>query len=324
MTNAIHTGILRALRGFAQHIPCVELAEQLHSTPQIIAEQIALLKAAGYDIEDHPHFGYRLVAAPDRLIADDLAGMLEGVNLARKILVYEKTGSTNDLASAMGRDGEAQGLVIFAETQTAGRGRLGRRWESDAHKGLWFSLLLRPGFSSASWTRLTTWAAVAIAEAIEGETARKTAIKWPNDIYIDGKKVVGILIEGHFDKSQEGFAVLGIGVNVNQDHFPSDLEGKASSLKIATGNSLDRQKLAAAILRKLDALYAQLGNDFAYIVACADKRSFLNGKWIQAIAGEDVTEGMAERLDGQGGLVLRLVDGREATISTGEVTLIIR
>ena len=95
----------------------------------------------------------------------------------------------------MAREGAAEGLVIFAETQTAGRGRLGRRWESDSHKGLWFSVLLRPRFSTALWTRIATWAAVAIAEAIEAETACRAQIKWPNDIYIGGKKVTGILIE---------------------------------------------------------------------------------------------------------------------------------
>jgi len=321
MTNVIHAGILRTLRASPQHIPCAELAAHLRLTTWIIAEQIVELRAVGYDIEEHPHYGYRFVAAPDRLIADDLTGMLEGVRLAERILVFEKTGSTNDMAAAMGRSGEKEGLVIFAETQTAGRGRLGRRWESGLRQGLWFSLLLRPAFSQAFWTRLTTWAAVAIAEAIEAETGCKTAIKWPNDIYIDGKKVAGILIEGHFDKSHDGFAVLGIGINVNQDQFPPELAGKAASLKMVAGHPLDRQKIASSILRNLDARYPELDTGFAPILASANQRSFLNGKWIQAVAGEVLTEGMAERLDDQGGLVLRLADGSETVISSGEVTL---
>ena len=315
--------ILRTLRAAPHHISFADLAGQLHLTPQILAREIVSLKAAGYDIEEHPHFGYRFLSAPDRLIADDLSGMLDQVALARNLLVFEKTGSTNDLAAAMGRNGEPHGLVIFAEEQTAGRGRLGRRWESGPHQGLWFSILLRPRFSPTFWTRLTTWAAVAIAGAIEQETACNTAIKWPNDIYIHGKKAVGILIEGHFDKSQDGFAVLGIGVNVNHDHFPPEIEGTATSLKMAAGHSFDRQKIAAAILRELDALYPLLDEGLASIVARANERSFLNGKWIQAVAGELITQGRASRLDEHGGLVLALADGRETTISSGVVSLII-
>lgn len=324
MTDNIHTAILRALRAAPHHISRAELASQLHLTPQALSGEIASLKSAGYDIEEHPHLGYRFIAAPDRLIADDLTGMLDHTALVRNILVFEKTGSTNDLAATMGRNGEPHGLVIFAEEQTSGRGRLGRRWTSDPHQGLWFSLLLRPRFSPTFWTRLTTWAAVAIAEAIEHETGCKTAIKWPNDIYIGGKKAVGILIEGHFDKSQEGFVVLGIGVNVNHDRFPTEIADTAVSLKMAAGHPLDRQKMAAAILRKLDALYPLLDEDFATIVAHANECSFLNGKWIQAISGQLVTQGKATRLDEHGGLVLALADGTETTLSSGEVKLIIR
>ncbi len=317
----VDIGILRTLRAATGHVSCAELAEQLHAAPEIIASQVAELKAAGYDIEEHPHFGYRFISAPDRIIASDLAGMLEGVRLAREILVFEKTDSTNDVAARMGREGAAEGLVIFAETQTAGRGRLGRRWESDSHQGLWFSLLLRPRFSTALWTRIATWAAVAIAEAIESETACRAQIKWPNDIYLEGKKVTGILIENCFDKSQEGFAVLGIGVNVNHAHFPAELEGKAASLRMIAGHSFDRQKIAAAILRSLDRLHTQLEEAFDRIIAAAESRSFLKGKWIQSRVGDTMIEGRGVmHLDDQGGLVIRLADGSEQTISSGEVT----
>ena len=291
--------------------------------PRILAAEIASLRAAGYDIEEHPHLGCRLISAPDRIIADDLTGMLDGVTLARKILVFEKTGSTNDLVASMGRSGEPHGLVIFAEEQTAGRGRLGRRWESDSHRGLWFSLLLRPRFPHASWTRLTTWAAVAIAEALETASGCHTAIKWPNDIYIDGKKVTGILIESHFNKSQEPFAVLGIGVNVNHDHFPPDLAGKAASLKLAAGHpstarkspppssgnsthSTRNWKPASVKPSPLPTGAAILPvNGFKPLLVRPLRKASL-GVWTTRRPR------------------LRLADGTETTLSTGEVTLIIR
>jgi BirA family biotin operon repressor/biotin-[acetyl-CoA-carboxylase] ligase len=322
--KSVDSGILGALRAAPGHVPASELAAQLQIAPRALASQIADLKAAGYDIEEHPHFGYRFISAPDRLISGDLAAMAGALRLAREILVFESTDSTNDLTARMGRDGAPEGLVIFAETQLAGRGRLGRRWESDSHQGLWFSLLLRPAFSLALWTRLTTWAAVAVAEAIESETPCKTKIKWPNDIYVGGKKVAGILIESHFDQFQHGFAALGIGVNVNHGHFPADLADKAASLRMMAAGPFDRQKIAAAILRSLDALYPLLEGDFTGIVAAAEARSFLKGKWIHARIGNHAVEGMAVCLDAQGSLVLRLPDGSETTISSGEVTLAVR
>lgn len=314
-------GLLRALRRSPHHIPRSELAERLQVSPENVAASIAELRGAGYDIEENPHLGYKLITAPDRLIADDLAGMVEGALLGSRVLVFEKTDSTNNLAARMGREGAAEGLAVFAEEQTAGRGRLGRRWESDARMGLWFSLLLRPRFSLPLWTRLTTWAAVAIAEAIEQETNRRTMIKWPNDIYVDGKKVVGILIESHFDNSGENFAVLGIGVNVNHTQFPLELQSRAASLRMACGHPLDRMQIAAAILRKLDQWYPTLEDGFHQVVTDARERSFLNGKWIQVISGKNVTEGMVTGIDSEGCLLLRLHNGDETTISSGEATI---
>ena len=186
--KSLDARILRVLRAASVHLPGADIARETDSTAQLIESRIAELRAAGYDIEKRPHLGYRFVAAPDRLIADDFAAALAGSRLAREILVFAKTGSTNDLAAKLGRGGAAEGLVIFAEQQTAGRGRLGRRWQSESHKGLWFSLLLRPRFALPLWTRLTTWAAVAVAEGIEETVKCRAMIKWPNDIYVDGKK----------------------------------------------------------------------------------------------------------------------------------------
>ena len=144
--------------------------------------------------------------------------------VGREILVLAETGSTNDVAAQLGRAGAPEGLVVFAERQTAGRGRLGRKWESAAHKGLWFSLLLRPTFALADWARLTTWAAVGIARGLEEALPGfRAAVKWPNDIYLLGKKAVGILCESVAGPG--GYAVVGIGVNVNhtREDFPQEL-----------------------------------------------------------------------------------------------------
>ena len=159
--------------------------------------------------------------------------VLDGCPLVREIVVFEETGSTNELVLQRGRQGADAGLIIFAERQNAGRGRFGRRWESAPHRGLWFSLLLRPALPLARWARLTTWAAVAVAAAVERVAGRRASIKWPNDVFLDGKKVAGILIESGTDGAGLPFAVVGIGVNVNHEpsDFPPELGDRATSLK---------------------------------------------------------------------------------------------
>ena len=321
---ALDARLLAALRASAVHLPAGDLAAQLAAPPARIAARVAELQAAGFEIEERPGLGYRLLGSPDRLIADDLHARLGPCGFVREIVVFEETGSTNDLAMQRGRGGAAGGLAIFAERQTAGRGRFGRRWLSAAHRGLWFSLLLRPALPPALWPRLTTWAAVALADAIERSLHLPAAIKWPNDLFLGGKKVAGILAESGADEAGEPFAVVGLGVNVNHEagEFSPEIAGRASSLRLAAGRAIDRPGLAAAVLRALDARLPQLGESFHEIIAAATQRSLLLGCDIQVQAGPVVIEGRAEALEPDGGLLLRASDGAVHRLTAGEVTVV--
>lgn len=253
------------------------------------------------------------------LLAGDLAVLLKDCALAREILVFEKTNSTNDVAAQLGREGAAEGVVVFAETQTAGRGRLGRTWESAAREGLWFSMLLRPSWPREQWTRLATWAAVGIARGLEAVLGQPAAIKWPNDIYFDHRKAVGILIETH--GGENGFAVLGMGVNVNQASFSDSLAGHAVSLRQIAGHLLDRQQVAVAILRELDGLYPKLPAHFAEILAAAEARNYLRGRRVETESAGGRVSGIAETLDENGALVLRKPDGGRVLLTSGEASI---
>jgi len=256
---------------------------------------------------------------PDLLLADDLLALLEGCELVREIQVIEETDSTNNVVAQLGHAGAGEGLVVFAETQTAGRGRLGRKWESASRQGLWFSMLMRPHFPMPSWTRLTTWAAVGVASGIEAATGCQTAIKWPNDIYIGGKKVVGILIETHAGK--EAFAVVGIGVNVNQTGFPEPISSTATSLRLAAGHPLERPQVAVSILRALDHWSRKLDSGFFEIVAAAEERSYLRGRRVEMLSGDGTITGIAGNLDENGALRVTTPGREEVTIASGEVTV---
>jgi BirA family biotin operon repressor/biotin-[acetyl-CoA-carboxylase] ligase len=322
--KALDARLIAALRASTVHLPATDLASQLTAPLATIETRLAELRGAGFDIEERPGLGFRLLSSPDRLIADDLAARLGPCDLVREIVVFTETDSTNDLATQRGRQGEAGGLVIFAERQTAGRGRFGRHWASASHRGLWFSLLLRPALALPLWPRLTTWVAVALADAIESALGLPAVIKWPNDIYLDGKKVAGILAESGTDSAGEPFAVVGIGVNVNHEpaDFPPELTARATSLRMAAGQPIDRPAFATALLQALDARLPQLATNFPEMIAAATGRSFLLGRWIRVQSGVEILEGHAEALDSDGHLLLRAADGTLHRLSTGEVTVV--
>jgi BirA family biotin operon repressor/biotin-[acetyl-CoA-carboxylase] ligase len=195
----------------------------------------------------------------DWLIAAELRAGLSSAVIGREITVVEQTGSTNDTILQIANANPNEGLVVFAEHQTAGRGQRGNRWESPAGKGLWFSILLRPKIDLASSPRLTAWAAEAISGAIQNEFSLASTIKLPNDVQIDGRKVAGVLIEMRAQEKAAHLAVAGIGVNVNQsrEDFPRELQSRAISLAMALGRQVDRQSLAIALLRNLDRTYRE-------------------------------------------------------------------
>lgn len=194
---------------------------------------------------------------PDGLVAEELRADLAGGVIGRELIVLQQTGSTNDAILQIANTNPKEGLVVFAEHQTAGRGQRGNRWESAAGKGLWFSILLRPRIDLASSPKLTEWAAEAISGAIQSEFSLTPSIKPPNDVQIDGRKVAGVLVEMRAQEKAAHLAIAGIGINVNQsrEDFPKELQSSAISLAMALGKQVDRQTFAVALLRKLDRTY---------------------------------------------------------------------
>jgi BirA family transcriptional regulator, biotin operon repressor / biotin---[acetyl-CoA-carboxylase] ligase len=194
---------------------------------------------------------------PDGLVAERLQDDLGNAVIGREIIVLEQTASTNDAILQIANGNPKEGLVVFAEHQTAGRGQRGNRWESPAGKGLWFSILLRPKIDLANSPRLTAWAAEAISSVIQSEFSLAPTIKLPNDVQIKRHKVAGVLVEMRAQEKAAHLAVAGIGVNVNQSRgdFPRELQSMAISLAMALGRQVDRQSFAVALLRNLDRTY---------------------------------------------------------------------
>jgi BirA family biotin operon repressor/biotin-[acetyl-CoA-carboxylase] ligase len=201
----------------------------------------------------------------DPLIADELQAHSARATIGRQIIVLQQTSSTNDAILEVATANSNQGLVLFAEHQTAGRGQRGNRWESAAGKGLWFSILLRPKIQINDSGQLTIWAIETISDVIRTEFALEPAIKFPNDVQLHGRKVAGVLVEMRAQEKAPHLAVLGIGINVNQsmEDFPPELQNRAISLAMALHRPVDRRQFAVAILRYLDRTYRERFTDEA-------------------------------------------------------------
>jgi BirA family biotin operon repressor/biotin-[acetyl-CoA-carboxylase] ligase len=317
--------ILSALRENPSGVSGAQLAEQLAISRAAIWSRIEELRQAGYEIEAGPHFGYRLVSSPDALHADDLLARLGKTKvIGRDIRVFEETTSTNDVIEKLARDGVKEGVVVFAESQTKGRGRLGRKWMSPTHKGLWFSILLRPELSPQETTQLTVASATALRRAIKNIAGISTEIKWPNDLLIGGKKVVGILTEMSAEVDRVRHVILGIGVDVNQDvnEFPAELRKIATSLKVEAGEEISRAELATEILRELDFDYARIcGGKFSQVADEWEAGCATIGKNVSVQMGSRLIRGCAETLDDDGALLVRTEHGHLERVIGGDVTL---
>jgi BirA family biotin operon repressor/biotin-[acetyl-CoA-carboxylase] ligase len=322
---SIDSEILTALRSASERVSGADLAEQLGVSRAAVWARIEELRSLGYDIEASPHSGYRLMHAPDVLHADDLLSRLGKTRtVGRDIRVFQETTSTNDIIDKLAHDGVKEGVVVFAESQTKGRGRLGRKWVSPARRGLWFSVLLRPRLRPQAVTQLTIAAATALVRAIRSQTGLAPEIKWPNDVYLRGKKVAGILTEMNGEIDTVKYVILGIGLDVNlgANEFPADLRKLATSLKIESGEPLDRAELAAEILRELDRDYTRVcTGQFEAVAAEWEERCNTIGRSVAIAVGDRRLQGRAESIDADGALLLRTQHGHLERILSGNVTL---
>lgn len=197
------------------------------------------------------------MSAFDALSADKLRAGLAPKIIGREIIVLATTTSTNDLVLERTLPSTPQGLVAFAEHQSAGRGQRTNSWESARGKGLWFSILLRPKLDLGESPRLAAWAAETVARTISGELDLPATVKLPNDVMLGAQKIAGVLVEMRAQKNAPHIAIVGIGVNVNHaiEDFSPELQTRATSLAIALDRQVDRQRFATTLLRNLDRGY---------------------------------------------------------------------
>lgn len=238
-----------------------------------------------------------------------------------KVEVRDEVASTSDVIRELGQAGGPHGLVVLAERQTAGRGRRDNRWQSLPGRDLMLSVLLRPPAQQELWPRITSLAALAVCKAVESELPLRPRIKWPNDIYLNDRKICGLLAEACFSSSGT-FLCLGIGINVNSTGFPADLAATATSLCLEMRGFqvpvIDRNSLAACLLRHLAVELERMDGEFPRAMGEVRERSWLLGKTIRAtVLGREVF-GRAADLNHEGHLVIVLPDGSSRDLSSAD------
>jgi BirA family biotin operon repressor/biotin-[acetyl-CoA-carboxylase] ligase len=263
--------------------------------------------------------GYRLHPDQDLLLAAEITHDLPRQWLRGPVLHFVNLPSTNDFAKDLARQGYPEGAVLVAETQSAGRGRLGRVWESSPGTGIYLSLILRPPLPPAELPKLTLTAAVAVVEAIKEATDLKVGIKWPNDIMLAGKKLGGILTEMESESDQMSHLILGVGLNINNTTFPEHLQGIATSLS-STGRKYSRLAIVRAFLKAMDLFYGRfLRQEFPAILDLWRQAAVTLGKQVTVKRGAGEISGLALDVSPDGALLLEKVGGGVETIISGEI-----
>ena len=301
-----------------------EISRQLEVSRTAIWKHIQTLKNEGYDIESVPKKGYILKESPNRLFPQEILSRLQTRWLGHNICYRDSIDSTNTLAKGLANEGCPNGLVVVAEEQGAGKGRLSRGWISPYAKGIWFSVVLKPPFLPQEASKCTLLAAVAVVKAVNKIAGVHAAIKWPNDILLMGRKLVGILTEMNAEFGHINYVVIGTGINTNAtpDDYPEDVKDIAVSVADAATEQFTRVDLLCDIFKNMEDLYEKaLLDGFAPILEEWRKYSCTLGQEVKVMAPDCTYFGKAEDIDEDGLLIVRKVDGTLEKVMAGDVSI---
>ncbi|MFD0768511.1 biotin--[acetyl-CoA-carboxylase] ligase [Bacillus sp. CGMCC 1.60114] len=300
------------------------ISEKLGCSRTAVWKHMESLREEGYELEAVRRLGYRIASKPDKVTANEIQLGLQTEFLGRTVYFEESVTSTQQIAARLAYEGAAEGTVVVAEEQTAGRGRLSRKWYSPKGTGIWMSIILRPTVPIHQAPQLTLLAAVSVAQAIEKCTNLSVGIKWPNDILINGKKVVGILTEMQADPDKINAVIIGIGINVNQkqEHFAEEIQHIATSLAIEAEKTIVRAELMQQIFLQMEKLYKEyLDRGFSVIKLLWESYAVSIGKEITARTMTNTITGIAKGITADGVLILEDHEGVVHHIHSADIEI---
>lgn len=299
-----------------------EISEKLGVSRQAVWKAINALKEKGYEIQSVTNRGYRLVSSPNYLNESSLKSLLHNKIIGKNMIVLDSVNSTNDYLKKLGNEGCENGTVVAAREQTKGKGRLGRTWQTKKDDGIAFSVLLRPSVAPSEVSAITPLAGLAVCKAIREYTKLDCVIKWPNDIIVGRKKLVGILTEMSAEFDAVEYVITGIGINVDHTSFPEEIAFKATSLLLETGRHIDQNEFLACVLEHLENEFVKNNLELTptalseYTDLCATV-----GRSVTFQRGTRRISGMAVGISEHGELKVMMSDGTICLVNSGEVTV---
>ncbi len=299
-----------------------ELSRQLGVSRNVVWRCVEALRDRGYRIASAPHRGYQLEDVPDAPFPWEVAPLLQTRCLGRECCFLEVTDSTNRVVAEFARRGAPEGLLVAADAQNSGRGRMARKWFSPPGCNLYFSFLLRPRTPPRCVPQVALIAAVALAHAVEALVSEiSVALKWPNDLFVAGRKAAGILCEMEAEPDLVRHLVVGVGVNVNipQREFPSEFAASATSLRVAAGRPVSRTALLASFLNHFEPAWEEwLAHGLAPFLAEWRRLSLLDGRRIAVENGCETIRGTVIGLSPEGGLLVQTPDAGPRAVMSGD------
>lgn len=307
----------KLIRNKGEPISGEGLASELSVSRSAIWKHINTLRDEGYMIESSTNLGYSLINTPDTLTPGEIKAGLKTSVIGKEIEYFKEIESTNVIACEIA-DSVAEGTVVIAESQTGGRGRLGRKWLSP-EGGVWLSIILKPKIQPSYAPRITILSGVSVAKTIRS-FGPEAMIKWPNDVLINGKKVCGILTEIEAEMDMIDHCVVGIGIdaNVDTESFPEEFRDSSTSLKKELGHEINRVEFVQKLLEEFEALYVKFQEgDFAAILEEWRSMSATIGEWVKITTQTRTIYGEAIGVDNEGALILETDEGKLEKIVAG-------
>lgn len=315
--------ILKLLhKNSAEWLSGEEISRDLGISRTAVWKHIKLLREAGYEIESSSRHGHRLISCGNILSGFEITRNLKTEIFGKKeIHIFQETDSTNIQAFKLASLGAAEGTIVITESQTGGKGRLGRKWISPPFKNLYLSIILRPSIPTLTAPRLTLVTAVALSATLDLLGASEHRIKWPNDILFNNKKLSGILTEMKGDCDSIDFIIIGLGINLNSSSidYPDEIRDSVISLKEITGIEIDRVKFLNIFLFKFEKYYSDfLAGRFPEILDKWILKSAIINQKIKVSNYNEVFTGVVTEVTNDGNLLVR-TDNNTFLVNSGDI-----
>lgn len=315
--------LLSLLRERNEYVSGQELCRHFGVSRTAIWKAVNRLKEAGYEIEAVPNKGYRVLSCPDSVAAVEVSSLMETDVIGRDVRYMETIDSTNLYARRLGEDGAAEGVLVVADEQTAGKGRSGRHWTTPPGSAIAMSVLLRPRIAPERISMVTLVMGLAVAKAVRELYGLDALIKWPNDVVVNGKKICGILTEMSAELMAVNYIVIGVGINSNMKEFPEEIRTTATSIALELGRDVNRARLIAEVMKHFEILYRGFleTSDLSRIMSDYNAILVNIGRRVRVLEPGNEYSAQALGIDRNGRLLVRTDEGAVRDVYAGEVSV---